>query len=959
MPYTFLPYLRRGAINLADATSLHPQERLNIALDLAVVGDDNVAAAEHIHRKAQLMGPGDVTGLDPSSIVRTVPHRGVRDFEANYLAAIEFYDEDLPWRYTPALAQGNKLRPWLWLTVLEDSEFARRGISEGKLPMIEIFPDALKNALPNPDSTWAWAHVHLNRDLPFQANQQNEARTAVANTLDENPNIGCARLLCPRRLRPNTRYTAFVLPAFEKGRLAGIGQPEAAIDGAANTQAAWPQKDAVQGSLQFPVYFEWEFATATAGDFESLARLLRPFEAKDLDPDARLLDLQEPGWGLHYRSQKTGRLQPGAVALESALRIPGKPPTLAFGTDTPADSDFSKKMANLLNLGAETLVPQQGQPTASRKLNPFFGGNLDEDPIVTPPLYGSFYRANKKISSAALPLVWYNQLNINPVYRIAASQGAEVIRQNQEEYMDRAWEQLSQSTETRNMTLRWQFSLQVSQSFYQKRLKPILTAAAATDNQHFKHLSLMVPMHGTLQNTTQSIETSLRSARFGAIYTGVFAKLTRSSGPLMQRFKAKPQPTAFKLFFYTTPVVQPFSKSPLEAVVENALKVLDVPPLRTPPPALPPQIPGWQILGSILVQEGLPGLNACKNALNTFKSRLPHLFISTFPAPQPGNYVSSIAEQVRPGKTISARFRAQTTAAVAATDTIEVPRHLVEFQEPMYRALAERSQEFILPGLDRIPPNSVTIMEPNTAFIAAYLLGLNHEMAREFLWREFPAALNGTFFRQFWDVRDNPAAQTQPDAFKDILPVSAWGNTDLSDPKHQPGGMAGNLLVVVVRGDVLRKYPHTEVLMQKAKWSKIPGGGGKRKNRFFRESDFSNAANTRRPVFSARLDPDVTLLGFSLNKADAVGDLSPAKDKPGFYFALRERAGDAHFGLEVDANINDPSWPSLAEVAENQSINAESPKFKALPRYGPQADRIAGMLFQRPFVLYLHASRII
>ena len=46
------------------------------------------------------------------------PAHWVTNFEPNYLAAIEFYDEDFPWRYTPAAPDGRRLLPWLALVVL-------------------------------------------------------------------------------------------------------------------------------------------------------------------------------------------------------------------------------------------------------------------------------------------------------------------------------------------------------------------------------------------------------------------------------------------------------------------------------------------------------------------------------------------------------------------------------------------------------------------------------------------------------------------------------------------------------------------------------------------------------------------------------------------------------------------------------------------------------------------------
>ena len=51
-----------------------------------------------------MLGPGDVVGINPRAIVKTEPRNWVTDFESNYLPYIEFYEEDFPWRFTPARA---------------------------------------------------------------------------------------------------------------------------------------------------------------------------------------------------------------------------------------------------------------------------------------------------------------------------------------------------------------------------------------------------------------------------------------------------------------------------------------------------------------------------------------------------------------------------------------------------------------------------------------------------------------------------------------------------------------------------------------------------------------------------------------------------------------------------------------------------------------------------------------
>ena len=62
------------------------------------------------------------------------------------------------------------------------------------------------------------------------------------------------------------------------------------------------------------------------------------------------------------------------------------------------------------------------------------------------------------------------------------------------------------------------------------------------------------------------------------------------------------------------------------------------------------------------------------------------------------------------------------------------------------------SPKYFLPNINLIAPNSITLLETNQKFIESYMVGLNHEMARELLWREYPTDQRGSYFRQFWDV---------------------------------------------------------------------------------------------------------------------------------------------------------------------------------------------------------------
>ena len=59
------------------------------------------------------------------------------------------------------------------------------------------------------------------------------------------------------------------------------------------------------------------------------------------------------------------------------------------------------------------------------------------------------------------------------------------------------------------------------------------------------------------------------------------------------------------------------------------------------------------------------------------------------------------------------------------------------------------------------------------------MVGLNHEFARELLWREYPTDQRGSTFRQFWDVRSffnagNANDEDLKEKLRDIPPLHRW-----------------------------------------------------------------------------------------------------------------------------------------------------------------------------------------
>ncbi|MGW4202014.1 hypothetical protein [Streptomyces sp. NPDC004726] len=219
----------------------------------------------------------------------------------------------------------------------------------------------------------------------------------------------------------------------------------------------------------------------------------------------------------------------------------------------------------------------------------------------------------------------------------------------------------------------------------------------------------------------------------------------------------------------------------------------------------------------------------------------------------------------------------------------------VAFPEPTYELLRELSPDHLLGGAQDIPAETVTLLETDPAFVEAYLLGLNSELGRELLWREVPVDLSTTFFRQFWDVRgDAPDGSRPPGApVADIPPIARWGGGALGSHATGVGGPGEGALVLVVRGELLRRYPNAAVTARRASWTGQPGGA----------RTVTAGAEQLLPLFSARFDPDIQVFCFPLTRAAAIG----GGDDPGWFFSFWEQPTALRFG--VDEGEPEPADP--------------------------------------------------
>ena len=226
-----------------------------------------------------------------------------------------------------------------------------------------------------------------------------------------------------------------------------------------------------------------------------------------------------------------------------------------------------------------------------------------------------------------------------------------------------------------------------------------------------------------------------------------------------------------------------------------------------------------------------------------------------------------------------------------------------QFSQPMYAPLRDLSPDYILPGVEQIPPDTVGLLQSNHAFIEAYMVGLNHEMARQLLWAGYPTDLRGSYFRQFWDVSGyvpGPGDPTDPvqlaELLKDIPPINTWPLAGPLGSHENRAGVAPGNVVLLVRGELLRRYPNTVIYAAKAKLD------GKKR--------VIDPTDERYQLFAGTLPSDITFIGFNLSEADAKGGTNESPE--GFFFVFQQHPTEPRFGLEPSASGTVQHWSDLA-----------------------------------------------
>jgi hypothetical protein len=342
------------------------------------------------------------------------------------------------------------------------------------------------------------------------------------------------------------------------------------------------------------------------------------------------------------------------------------------------------------------------------------------------------------------------------------------------------------------------------------------------------------------------------------------------------------------------------------------------------------------------------------------------------PPPQPSVDTAALASAVRAGvdpvvtvpASVSQKLSVPAPLAGAGGDELQPIAFTPSFPQPFYETVRDGALWRLVPGLSSFPDESITVLSSNSHEIEAVMVGANHELSRELLWRGVPALRTATSFARFWDGRD---ASGNP--LPDITDIASWDAAgDLGS--HAPStATPADAAILLMRGELIRRFPHLTIYAAPA----MATSSGSR------TVDLTHSVD---PVFTGALGRDSKFVGFPFT-------VQTARSGPGqlgMYFVFQEHPMAPRFGLNLDMGQpssfgtkpdvwRDLDWAAAVPDAATYDAlmyldaSASSPLWGTsladvagaarLHRWGFSAAHMAHICYRPPVLIAIHADELL
>ncbi|NIY73815.1 hypothetical protein HCZ30_15400 [Marivivens donghaensis] len=734
----FYAYARRGMRTLGG-----DRDAVSFTLDVKKGG-----STETVEIDLSLAGPGNVSALQPTAIGKNYPVAGSVDMRAGGLPYVEFTDPMLPWVLSPHGWNNDMgIDPWMALLCFPSDLCSvsigdtRVTVSAAGLATASVSGGAL---LPEPNHVQMGAHIH----------------DPDGKSLDTEPGErAIARLVSLQQLKPRTKYTACVVPLFEDGRLAGLGQ-----EPTGQTLYAWQRGD---DALTMPVYHHWTFTTGAGRGAEDMLRDLTAF---DLDDDPA----EFPMSAKFLSPIKELDQQ---MVVDRTLFIPIHDPFAQRNPDEMPVDIFNEALDGALS--------------------PHFSSEM---PI---PSYGRAY-ADEDDAHSSASTEWFQSVNRDFGLRRLAGAGTNIVRKRQEEMVAFIGEDAGAMKDANAIISRAhaarQLNAQTTRTLGSASITSLVgfagPAAARTrimDNDGRK-TSLKKRVEGTVLDVALSSAVARQAGRRGLtpedMQTGAqnaadaFADADHVAGAAM------PDDLVDTLINQTG-----VGSSSID--VEQTVAAL---------------------LGQLLERNpnDRPKVNPADEEMQAWAQDTYDRSFLPKDAPKfkdiddrAGRIPDGIKRALDPANSVPPRI-AQRIGGAGELDGDSLPLRLIHdpvWPDPLFEMLLEDSPELIAPNLREMPENSLTGVFYDPRAMEAVMVGANHELLRELRWRGMPVPNNASPIRRAF-----PAPTDGSPLNPDIEPIGDWGDTDLGE--HGEAPQVG--FVTVMRTPLLEKFPDIQVMLCKA-----------------------------------------------------------------------------------------------------------------------------------------------
>ncbi len=929
--FTFVPYFRTGAaagIRTPFAVALPARATVSVAFDLV----DGGVGRESVTQDVVVRGPGDVLGVDPAQVVRRHPVPDTGTAPTGDLVHIEFDQPDLPWMFTPAAPANGVLPPWLRLVVVPAPVTLQPPAGAGLPPSVRL----RRSLLPPPEDAWAWAHVQVSgrglaapalaSHLGSGAPALNVARLVCPTRLE--PHTSYRALVVPTfeaGVRAGLGLDALDSLAWSWGAQDTVTLPvydtwafatgdEGGFEELARELKGMPASPSIGRRLVDTSRPGSGIDAAAAGGPRSVrGALVAPSPEPDVEGhwDAAateqlraLLDPSPPGADPEVGPPIYGGAQALCDALPASAVPAAEPRWLAELNLDPAHRIAAALGAAVVRMDQEQLmVGAWSQLQNVREANAvlraaqfarFASTALHRRTLraMAPgDVLGVTHRAQAHLSVAdvagAAGLTARGAVAVSALPTAATSAalrrlvrplGRAVRPLPAAERAHAAIEVLADGDVGADWVLpipdpRDRDDHDVLGAIERGDLGGVFDVQAG--DEAMIALTRIIDELVTVEEIDAFSGMPSDAARLDAIarQVGLGWALVRQSGDwwipadtLARHRGTGVDPEAEAPPFSADRIVEGVFRPLAEAIAarwdgsfgelpqpeEAVIDRRDLAPLWGEPSS---------VIGETFNELGVDGL------VEPLEPPRPRLDLAAL----------DLVGRLHPWLTVPRRTASRLPGLAAmfgrAGDDITPIAAAPEFTRPLYEALVRLDQEWLMPGVAAIAePDMVTLLETNSAFVSSFLVGANHEFARELVWREYPTDGRASSLRRFWT--------TEPD-IAPLHTLRRGGVEELGDPAR-----AGKL-VFVVRGELVRRFPH---LIAAVVASATSGD----------EPEYGR--QPRRTLFRLPLAPDLLLIGVDLTDTQvrdadpaSVG-VSPARDA--YWFTLAEHIGALRFGLD-------------------------------------------------------------